>query len=242
MIKAAVIAVPIVIIMNLLAVAAFGGWMYQTGRLNSERVDRVVAIFTPTIAEEEKLKAEAEAQAVLDAEQAGVDARMAKVSAGGQTLSQMFEEDLVREESGQQVVTRVAQEAQQLRSQMRNFQAIIDKQQADLDADRKLFQDEIQRQKDRVKEEDFKHAVLLMESLEPKAVKGVFDNLIQTGQMDEVIEYLAAMNTRKSSAVLAEYKGAENAARLTELLTRLDRRRSQPLDALSIAEPEGGTP
>lgn len=242
MIKAAVIAVPIVIIMNLLAAAGFVGWMYQTGRLNSERIDRVVAIFTPTIAEEEKLKAEAETQAALEADQAAVDARMAKVSAGGQTLSQMFEEDLVREESGQQVATRVNQEAQQLRSQMRNFQAIIDKQQADLDADRKEFEDEIQRQKNRVKEEDFKQTVLLMESLEPKAVKGVFDNLIQAGQMDEVIEYLAAMNTRKSSAVLAEYKGPENAVRLTELLTRLDHRRSQPLDSLSSASAEGDTP
>ena len=73
-------------------------------------------------------------------------------------------------------------------------------------------------------------AVKLLESLPPKQAKQKIVELVNTGKMDQAVDYLNAMNTRAAGKVIREFKTAEENKLATELLERL---RTHGLPAVS---------
>ena len=58
-------------------------------------------------------------------------------------------------------------------------------------------------------------------SLKPKLAKQAFLELIKQNKMDEVVEYLAAMQLRKSAAILNQFKADEEVPVAAQLLESL---------------------
>ncbi|NJL32148.1 MAG: hypothetical protein HC898_11290 [Phycisphaerales bacterium] len=70
----------------------------------------------------------------------------------------------------------------------------------------------------------FKLALQMYEQVRPKQGKQMMQELIVKGQMDQVVEYMAAMQLRKAAAILKEFKTPPEVAMATELVQTFGRK------------------
>jgi len=239
-IKALGIAVVIVLIVNLLAMLGVVGWLGATDRLNRERIDAVVAMFEPTIAEEQAA-AEDAAKAAESAEaEAREEARLASAATGVPSLDERLRTRNVSEDLLSEAMARMRAERQAIERRLNTSEQVITKLRDELEAERERFTDFVENQRAQQLDEDFKQAVSFYEQLTAKQAKASFEQLVAAGEEDEVIDYLAAMQMRKAGAVLREFKTPEEVALATQLLSRLRDRGVDPLARNGRAETTPG--
>ncbi len=224
----------VLLFLHLFAAGGFVGWLHSSGRLNQDRLNRLVALFSPTITAEEAALAEEEAEHERQRERARLIAREQSIANGPTTLNDLLEMELIQNEVAQARLDRQMQESDQLRNQMEAFRSEIEEQQSALASERDTFEQELLAYRDKVQSEDFQQAVRTMQLLEATQIKDIFQELLDDNRPEDVIDYLAAMNQRKAAAVIAEFSEPEEADEALLLIEGLRLRR------LELAEAQGG--
>lgn len=229
-------AITILLALHFLAGVGFAGWLYGTGRLDRDRWERVVELFSPTIAEEARLaeeaaKLEAEARAV--AERA---ARLEAVADGPQTLTDRLAFEERADEFAIHRIERLQRETDDLRGQVERAKEMLAEQKAQLDAEREAFDSFVSETTEKMKAEDFQHAVQVYEQLKPRQSKQMLEQLLAEGKSDEVVDYLAAMQLRKAAAVLKEFKTPAEIATAATLIESLAARGVYPVSGAAATE------
>lgn len=222
--KQAMFIVMAAITINALALAGFVGWLHQSGRLNRDRMERMVGIFKPTIAQEKAQQEEADRLAAEARSKALEVARMERLGAGPLTLEDRIRTDAQGEDVAAQRLERLQRETADLRRQLDMAKAMLGREKSDLEAQRRQMADAAQRDEKLRADQSFQQTVEMYEQLKAPQVKEIFANLLKQGREDEVLEYVAAMQQRKAAAVLREFKTPTEVQAATALMRRLRER------------------
>ena len=227
--KSIAAAIVAVIMINLLALAAGVGWLWSSGRLNQERINRVADIFSITI-EQEQQQLDEVAQQVEEERQRIEDAkRLEKAAEGPVTLQDRLADDQQTNELAMHRLERLQRETEDLRQQIERAKGLIARQKAELETKRVDFEQYIEEKTRTMRDQHFIQTVQMYEQLKPKQAKQMFQQLMVDGQTDKVVDYLAAMQLRKASKILGEFKESNEVAQAKSLLELLRNRGVQPL-------------
>ncbi len=232
-------AILVLLVVHLLAVAGGVVWLARTDRLSQERVEAVLAMFRTPIGIELEESAKADAAAAEARAMAEQVAKLEAVSHGAQTLNDRLGLEEQKDELAMHRVERLKRETEDLRRQIERAQEILTEQHAELEAEREAFERFVEQTTARLQDEDFQRAVQTYEQLKPRQAKQMFRELLAGGQEDRVVQYLAAMQIRKSAAVLKEFRTPEEVAQATALLEALREQGVYVADERAIA---GATP
>jgi hypothetical protein len=210
-------AISAIAIVNLLALLVAGGWLWQSDRLSPERIDAVRELFSVTNAEEATQAEDAAAQAERE-EQIAAEER--KQNRPPLTADEQLATMSYTSEQAEISIARTKQELEILRQSLNNEKTALLRQRQQLEDKELAFE---QRQEDlRVARESdqFEKALSLYQGLDAAAVKNIWMTLIQSGQTDQVVTYLGAMQARKATEVVAEFE-KEDPTLAADLLERL---------------------
>jgi len=210
--------VSFVAVVNLLAVIMFGGWLWQSGRLDVDRFRRMREMLGMTIAQERAAQAAAEAEAEARLLEAREQAR--ETNPPLPSVEQVRYVNLVDDQT-RQAMRRLQDETEQHFARLSMNQAQIDRERAALDTEKQAWHQSIAEERQRRTDEQFQKTVKLYESAKPKLAKQWMLNLINKGEEHQVVAYLDAMNPRAAKKILDEFKTEEDARLATELLEKL---------------------
>lgn len=202
---------------NLLAFAGFAGWLGVTGRLSADRIERVRAMLAETI-EEENARLEAErAAAAADAAALAMeeDSRRPPVSTQDR-LTLQAQHDTVM----QQQLERARETLNSMRNALAQERAKLDADTAAFLAEREAFDAMRARIAEIEGDEQFAKAVGLYESMRPGDAANALRILTETGQTEQVVSYLDAMDPRKASKIIGQFEPVLAAGLLERLRTR----------------------
>lgn len=222
-------ALGLLLVFHLLAAVAFVGWMGASGRIDRQRLKTVVATFELTIDEQKRQEdqaAELEKQLEQQAKQA---ARLEAVAAGPRTSEDRLAAATKADEIARLRLERIQRETGDIRRNVAEALVRLADQKADLDAERQAFQKLVAKQSGQLRDEAFEQAVQMVEQLKAKQAKQFFLQLMDQGQTDQVVQYLAAMQLRKAGAVLKQFKEDDEITQATVLLEMLRKRGIDPV-------------
>lgn len=219
-----------VLLLNLLAAAGFVGWMHMDGRIDKDRVQKVVDMFSLTIQEEADQEAQLQAMEEKAQQLADQVARLEAVADGPTTLRDRLDQDQQASETAMQKIAFFNEQNKALREEMARFKADHAQRVAQLEKERQAFEDWVQRRAEQTEDANFQQVIELYETQAPKQTKQAFQALMQQGQTDQVVEYLAAMSPRKAGKVLSQFKTPNEIPQAVDLLERLRVRGEYTLD------------
>lgn len=226
--KSLLAAFIILVLLHLIAAVGFVGWLGATDRVNGERLQRVVDVFMPTIAQEDQTQAEAEV-AAAEAESVRQQlVRLESVADGPKTLEDRLMENFEDDEFDLHRLERLNAETEAIRRRLDQDKQLIAKELTELEARQAAFDELVARRTAVMQNEDFTRAVKTLEQLPPKQAKLMVQEYIAAGQIDEAVDYLAAMQLRKSAGVLKAFKADEDIPQAAELLQKLRDRGKDP--------------
>lgn len=227
----------IVLLVAIHLLAATGGfiWLAASDRLDRGRVEQVVDLFRPTIAEQARLEAEqqqAEEQALATQSEL---AYMESVGNGPRSLEERLAQKLEGDDYVQHSFERMREDRDAIQTRLNQDRAFIDSQLQRLETERAAFEAIKKDYEDRRTQEDFQRAVATFEQLKPKQTKQMFQQLIASGQTDLVVDYLAEMSLRKSAGVLKEFKSPAEVGQASAIIEAL-RQRGKNMTNPQLAE------
>jgi len=229
MIRAVTAAIVVLLALHFVALAGLVGWLGMTGRLNEQRAKRVVEMFDTTIAEQKKQQAEARAKAEKAREKAEKAARLEAVSDGPQTLQARLAAEQRADALAMHRVERLERDTSDLRQQMERAKELISEQKQQLKAEREKFRETVEQRNEKMRSAQFKQTVRMYEQLGADQAKRMFQELMNQGQTDRVIDYLAEMQLRKAGKILQSFETPPEIKQATRLLEKLRQRDVYPL-------------
>jgi len=205
-------------VVHLLALLIFIGWLWQSQRLNQDRIQQVREIFAVTIPEASAVEeSEAQAQATEQTEQREAENKQR----WGFSSAEIINSYASIQAQELQAVRRVKSEVEALQFQLDQQTRAINARQSRLDARDESWKQANAAEVARKSDEQFQKTVKLYESAKPKLAKARLLSLYEGGNLEQVVAYLDAMNPRASKKILDEFKSdPENtmAAKLLEAL------------------------
>ncbi|MFM2164962.1 MAG: hypothetical protein RL325_1399 [Planctomycetota bacterium] len=205
-------------IAHLLAVAGFVGWLFASGRVDSERIGRMREIFAKPVAVEAKEAVEAQAKA----DEQAADAEMMR------KLRELPLASADRVDNGSRSDERIElglrafeDKTRRLREELKKDGDTLEQQIKAFEKRQKDWEASIAADKQRETDEQFRKAVRLVESMPPKQARSWILELVNSGKTETAVAYLDAMTGAKASNLLKSFKGDEEVKVATELLERL---------------------
>lgn len=205
-------------IIHLLAFLMFVAWLWQSGRLNRERIVQTRALFSMTMP-----------QAKLAAKQADIEAQ--------EKVNEQTELEMRDNPPFSSQATLAINKAHQTQSDQaaRNLEDTRKRSMQWLNNERELLEQEKEEfaqrkaawdkanaaEQKRKIDEQFAQTVKIYESLSPKQSKQMLTNLITDGNIDQAVAYLDAMNPRSAAKILKAFKTAEELILATQLQEKL---------------------
>ncbi len=216
--------ISVVLLINVFALVGVGGWLYRTGRIDRQRIDRVRDMFSITIEEEKQQELQAQQLEQQTRQQAMEIARLEAVSDGPVTLADRFRAQQRGDELAAQRVERLRRDIADLRKQLGLARRqLADKQQA-LTARQTAFEQTVNQKVDLQDDADFQQIVRLIGQIKPAQAKQIFQEMIKQDKKSHVVDYLAAMQLRKAAAVIKTFRTPEEIVQATDLLQALRER------------------
>lgn len=199
--------------MNFLLLAGAVGWLYQSGRLNKDRVGKVKEVLFPPTTQPAATTQPTTDPATASREQ--LDALLAQhagLPAGQQVefIRQTFDAQMAE-------LDRRTRELADLKTQIDMANAKLAADRAALDADRKRLTDEQDRAKKLAADEGFQESLDLYSSLPARQVKSIFLTLND----DAVLQYLKAMDSGTAGKIIKEFKTPDELDRVQRILERM---------------------
>jgi ADP-ribosylglycohydrolase len=211
---------------NILALIGFVAWLGMTDRLSDARIEQVRLVFAPTLEQELAAQAEQEAKAQAEAADAEAGARLAVPP---ETAASRIAKQEQAEEVRLQHILRQQRELEDIRRTLERDRARLAEEEARLIQAQKDFEAYRARIATIEGADQFKKALVTLESQKPKDAKDVLQSMIVGGDTDQVVSYLGAMEDRTRGKVLAEFVKVDPAL-AADLLERLRTRGVVPLD------------
>jgi hypothetical protein len=203
---------------NLLALVMFGGWLWQSGRLDRERVHAIRDMLSPS----DENAALEEARGVVSEEGAAVEGgeetrRATPALPSGMQVNQLSAMNT------REVLTlrRLEDEKNMLVEQLRLQSQKMREEREAFDAVRAAWEQATKADRDRKSDEQFKKTIDLYQSVPAKQAKSMLVELVDRGQTRQAIAYLDAMDTRTAAKILRELKTDTENELATELLEQL---------------------
>lgn len=224
-------------VVHLLALLMFLAWLWQTDRLNGDRVEQVRSMLSRTIAEDEQAQEQEHEAAQLVSLQRAEQARRQdtpppSAEAVG-TLSQTRHAD-------ERAIRRINDVKQQLYREIALAEQQLSEQRAALDSRTATVEGDLDAEAKRLAQEQLTKAVRLLESLPPRQAKEKIVELVQAGKTEQAVTYLDAMSQRAAGKVLAQFKTPKENELATELLERI-RTRGLPAASTEASDADDGT-
>jgi len=210
-----------IVLVNLLAAAGFVGWMYMDGRINEARLQSVVDTFSMTIDQEARQEAEVQRLAQENQQALEQQARLESVGKGPTSINEQLDKVQQADQTALEKIKFFNEQNQALREEMARFEEDYNRRVAKLDRDRKAFEKWVKDRAEQTQDANFQQVVRLYETQPPKQTKQAFQSLIAQGRTDQVVEYLAAMSSRKAGKVLSQFKSPQEVPQAAELLEKL---------------------
>ncbi|MEM8739788.1 MAG: hypothetical protein AAGG38_15105 [Planctomycetota bacterium] len=231
----------VLVFLHLILAVGFVGWLGATNRIDPQRIQAAVDLFTPTL--EQQAQREAEVRAAAEQAAAARDQlmRLNAVSQGPQTIEERLMENFEADEFDLHRLERLNTETQAIRRRLDQDKALIAEELADLEAREKTFAQLVARRTAEMQDEDFRRAVKTLEQLPPKQGKGVIENYLAQGRVDDAVDYLAAMQLRKSAGILKAFKTQPELAQAAMLIQKLRERGQDPFARAQPDAPESPT-
>lgn len=202
MIKSVWIIASTIALANVLALAGFGAWLGATQRIDLARLERIRAMISePIPAERARVDAEAEAEALAAAEAAEAARANLPSLTAGEALTVTRE----LEERHRQIVDRLRREVADLQRALVLEREALDKEWTALRAERTAFEEMRAEIAQLEGAEQFERTVRLYESLRAAQARQMMQELIDTGEIEQVVAYLNAMQVRSASKILTEF-------------------------------------
>ncbi len=234
--KALLAAFILLILIHLIAAVGFVGWLKASDRLDGERVQRVVEMFRPTLTAEAAAQSEAAAAEAAAVAARDELARLDRAGRGPQTLAEQLAANRDEDRFDRLRLESLKDEAAAIRTRLAQDKAAIGRDLEDLKQREAAFAQRVARRTAELQDEDFRRAVASLEALPPKQAKGVIDAYVDAGEEGVVVDYLAAMQPRKSASVLKAFKAEEDLPRAAWLIEKL-RTRSEVAARAAVNTP-----
>ncbi|MEM1446475.1 MAG: hypothetical protein AAGF84_10490 [Planctomycetota bacterium] len=231
----------LLVAIHLLGVAAGFVWLSATNRLDRDRLDKLVDVFRMPLDQEAALEAEREqneAEALAIQQQL---IRMEDVADGPQSLEDRLARKLEGDDFAMHRLARMQEESTAIEQRLAQDRAFVEGELKRLAAERKEFEAEKERYANQMQDEDFRRAVQTLEQLKGRQAKQMLQVLLDRDQQELAVDYLAAMNLRKSAGILKEFKGEDEAAQAIEIVEAL-RQRGIQLASPAPAQVAGANP
>ena len=217
-------------VVHLLALIMFGAWLWQTDRLDGDRIGELRSMLATTIPEARATSAQAQRDAQALRERQELEARMADPPLPSTArIDQLAEarQDSRRTDRHLENVRRQLLQQYELASQQ------LEQERRDLDTQQEGLQEGLAAAEAQRSDTQLTKAVKLLESLPPKLAKLRIVELVNGGRTDQAVVYLNTMNQRAAGKVMAEFKSDAENKLATELLERIRR--------LGLRQPEAGS-
>ncbi len=208
----------ILAIANLIAIAAFVGWLWQTGRMDAQRFELLKTILASSTSED---AARLEEENLIAEEAARVAAEGRKLLEAPFTRIEQIAASERFEERAQLAMKTLNDEQARLASEIGEREDAVANREGALDARRAAWEQAIADEKQRETSEQFKKAVKLLEGMPPKQSKEWILELVANGKVEQAVKYLDAMSGTKSANLLKAFKSPAEAKTATDLLERL---------------------
>lgn len=211
-------AVSFMAVVHLLAMGLFVGWLWQSERLDVDRVREIRDMLKLTIAEQEE--ADAEAQAAADAEAAAAADEARRQDPPASTAETLAYVSRIRAEE-QQAKRRLGDDKRALEAELNRRARLLDLREQELDARDLAWREANAEELKRRTDEQFLKTVKLYSTVPAKQAKQMLVALVADGQTDQAVAYVNAMNSRIAAKVISELKAADEVVLATELLEEL---------------------
>jgi len=222
--------ISIILLVHAIAFAGAVVWLKATDRLSRDRVYEAVAVFRPTLAKDREARELKEREAL--AAEAVTDQREQDQAALVSPAT--LDDRVARVDQNQELLQRKNDLLQaEIRAMTRNLELAreeLSRRKLALEEEKTSFEALRERQSALMRDEGFQSAVKTVESLRPRQVKAMFQQMLAEGRERDVVDLLGGMDLRKRAAVLGEFKAGEEAGQAADLLQRL---RDRGLDAPS---------
>ncbi|MEM8781670.1 MAG: hypothetical protein AAGE65_02345 [Planctomycetota bacterium] len=220
----------LLVAIHLLGVAAGFVWLSATNRLDRDRLEKIVDVFRLPVEQEAALIAERERN---EAEALAVQQqliRMEDVADGPQSLEDRLARKLEGDDFAMHRLARMQEESTAIEQRLAQDRAFVEAELRRLAEERRQFEAQREQHATKMQQDDFRRAVKTLEQLRGRQAKEMLQVLLERDQQDLVVDYLAAMNLRKSAGILKEFKGANEAAQAMEIVEALRQRGIQIAD------------
>ena len=230
----------ILLLVHLLAAVGFVAWLGASDRLNSQRVQEAVDLFRPTIAQQEQSEADAQLAAEKAAEARDQLILLNQTALGPKSIEDRLTENFEADEFDLHRLERLNAETEAIRRRLEQDKSLIAKQVAELEAKQAAFDELVRQRTEAMADEDFNRAVKTLEQLPAKQAAEMAKQYVAQGKTDEVVDYLAAMQLRKSAGILKSLKAPDEVALAAQLLEQLRLRGQDPFGQAGRDEPSEG--
>lgn len=212
------------LIVHVLAAAIGLAWLWQSGRLDRQRLLAVRDVFRYTIEQEGQQAEQADALAEeAEAKQSQL-AWLRDLEAGPSSVEMRVAAEQQAREVALVRMERYRQDVVTLSETIEQGKRFLSSERQQIEAERVDHNSRLQERQDQQRDTDFRMAVRMLERVPAKQAKQMFGQLIRDGRKTQVVDYLAAMNTRKAAAVLGQFKQPNEIAQVTALVEQLRQR------------------
>ncbi len=215
-------ALSVMAIANLVALLGIVGWLVVGGRIDRDRVQRVRETFVDTVAQEKERVAQEEAARVAAQKAAEEEARLKQGSPV--PFADAMDMRIQRNADEEQRLERLRKEITQMQEAIAREQRKIDADLVKLEERERAFTQVREQIKLTEGNKQFKKSVSVLEALDAADAMGALGEVLRTGDTEQVVAYLNAMQDRKRAAVLTEFIAAGQAGVAADLLERLRKR------------------
>lgn len=198
-------ALTVVALLNLLAVLGGVGWIFASGRVDTQRMTDVVDLFDETTTQRDQriTEEELEAQAATDTQEAELPELAMNSDELNDVRLQMTQIDRARLE-------RMQREINDLQNTLRRERALLGSERADFEKQLEAFEDMRSRLAEIEGSDQFGKSLAVLKESKPKDSKAMLSVLITEGKREQVVSYLSALSTGIRTEVIAEFiKGGE---------------------------------
>jgi hypothetical protein len=227
------LVISVLAIANMLAVAGFIGWLKMSDRLDGPRLTAVRAMLSKTIAEQ---KAEEEALAAKAAAEKVAAHEAEKKGRPPMTATEQLVARIEASEISEQRMQAMMASIETLRAPLQAEREALARERQALDNDKKAFQDIVAAANAKVKDEQFKKTVAVMDSLKATDAQQVLSQIMQ-GQ--DPAEAAKAAVDLAATAELKANAGAEAAPVVASPAGSTPGGLNRALDYLNAMTPRG---
>lgn len=209
---------------NLLAMGAVAGWLFNSGRLDPQRIEELRAIIAEPVAAQRAREAEAAAQAEAEA---ATKAEEARLTAAPVTASEVVAVRLEASEIDRQRIERLRREVEDLRRVLAQERRTLDEESAAFVRERDAFTALRAEIAAREGDTQFRKSVEVYQSMKAKDAVSALLELERGGSRTRVVDYLNAMEDR-ARVRIAEELTKQDPALAAQLLEAVSVRGVEP--------------